>query len=35
MCQLGAADMARQGASFEQILAHYYPNTRLSAMAAQ
>ncbi len=35
MCQLGAADMARRGASFAQILAHYYPNTRLSAMAAQ
>ena len=30
MCQLGAADMARRGASFAQILAHYYPNTRLT-----
>ncbi len=29
LCQLGAADMARHGASFAQILAHYYPNTLL------
>jgi stage II sporulation protein D len=29
LCQLGAADMARRGASFAQILAHYYPNTML------
>lgn len=29
LCQLGAADMARHGASFAEILSHYYPNTRL------
>jgi stage II sporulation protein D len=33
LCQLGAADMARHGASFTQILAHYYPNTRVAAIA--
>jgi stage II sporulation protein D (peptidoglycan lytic transglycosylase) len=27
LCQRGAADMARKGASFFKILAHYYPNT--------
>jgi stage II sporulation protein D len=27
LCQLGAADMARHGASFPEILRHYYPNT--------
>jgi stage II sporulation protein D len=32
LCQLGGASMARHGASFAQILAHYYPNTRLTAM---
>jgi stage II sporulation protein D len=32
LCQLGAADMARHGAGFAQILAHYYPNTRLTPM---
>jgi hypothetical protein len=32
LCQLGAAEMARHGASFPQILAHYYPNTRLAAI---
>ena len=34
LCQLGAADMARHGAGFAQILAHYYPNTRLTPMTA-
>ena len=29
LCQLGAAGMARQGYSFQAILAHYYPNTTL------
>jgi stage II sporulation protein D len=33
LCQLGAADMARRGASFDRILAHYYPNTRLTDLA--
>ncbi len=27
LCQLGAAGMARQGRSFQEILAFYYPNT--------
>ena len=27
LCQSGAAAMAREGATFAQILAHYYPNT--------
>jgi stage II sporulation protein D len=34
LCQLGAADMARRGAGFAQILSHYYPNTRLTSIAA-
>jgi stage II sporulation protein D len=29
LCQLGAADMAARGATFANILAHYYPNTAL------
>jgi hypothetical protein len=29
LCQRGGADMARQGASFQQILEHYYPNTEV------
>lgn len=33
MCQAGAAAMAKQGASFLQILAHYYPNTAVVAIA--
>jgi len=32
LCQLGAADMARRGFTFTQILAHYYPNTRITQM---
>ena len=35
LCQLGAAEMARQGATFAQILAHYYPNTKLTPLATQ
>jgi stage II sporulation protein D len=31
MCQFGAAGMAASGASFREILAHYYPNTMLIA----
>jgi stage II sporulation protein D len=30
LCQLGAADMARHGAGYSEILAHYYPNTKLA-----
>jgi stage II sporulation protein D len=29
LCQRGGADLARKGASFQQILEHYYPNTEL------
>jgi stage II sporulation protein D len=29
LCQRGAADMARHGATVQQILEHYYPNTEL------
>lgn len=32
LCQRGAADMARHGSSFQQILAHYYPNTTLKQL---
>jgi peptidoglycan hydrolase-like amidase len=32
LCQRGAADMARHGNSFHQILAHYYPNTTLKQL---
>lgn len=32
LCQRGAADMARRGASFQDILAHYYPNTSLKQL---
>jgi len=32
LCQRGAADMARRGASWEQILQHYYPNTVVIAV---
>ena len=35
LCQLGAADMARRGASFVQILAYYYPNTKLTSNPSQ
>ena len=31
LCQIGAAQMAEEGFSYEQILAHYYVGTRLSA----
>ena len=29
LCQTGALEMARQGRSAEEILAHYYPGARL------
>lgn len=32
LCQIGANGMARSGASFRRILAHYYPGTRLAAV---
>jgi stage II sporulation protein D (peptidoglycan lytic transglycosylase) len=30
LCQLGATDMATEGSTFQEILAHYFPNTSLS-----
>ena len=30
LCQSGAAAMAKEGATFAQILAHYYPNTSVT-----
>ena len=32
LCQRGAADMARNGASFPEILQHYYPNTTVKRL---
>lgn len=32
LCQIGAAMMAHQGYGFEDILAHYYPNTNLEQL---
>lgn len=32
MSQYGADFMARQGANYKEILAHYYPNTEINAM---
>jgi stage II sporulation protein D len=32
LCQRGAADMARNGASFLEILEHYYPNTTVKQL---
>ena len=32
MCQYGAVGMARQGADFRAILAHYYPNAELGGV---
>jgi len=33
LCQEGAAVLARSGVGFQEILRHYYPNTRVSAIA--
>lgn len=35
LCQVGAAAMAREGATFCQILSHYYPNTAVNTMATK
>jgi stage II sporulation protein D len=32
LCQRGAADMARNGAAFREILQHYYPNTTVKRL---
>jgi stage II sporulation protein D len=34
LCQLGAADMAAHGASYEKIVAHFFPNTTLSHLVS-
>jgi stage II sporulation protein D len=34
LCQSGAAAMAREGATFRQILTHYYPNTSFANVGA-
>ena len=34
MCQYGAAGMAQEGATFRDILRHYYPNTEISTLSA-
>jgi len=34
LCQIGANGMARAGASYQEILAHYYPGTRLARLGA-
>ncbi len=34
LCQIGAAVMASEGAGYAEILAHYFPNTRLAAYSA-
>ena len=33
LCQIGAAEMAEEGFSYEQILAHYYVGTRIGVAA--
>ena len=33
LCQRGAAGMAADGATFHEILAHYYPNTSVTSLA--
>jgi SpoIID/LytB domain protein len=33
LCQIGAAQMAEEGFSYEQILAHYYVGTRIGVAA--
>jgi len=35
LCQIGAAQMAAEGLSYEQILAHYYVGTRIGIAAEQ
>ena len=32
LCQLGAADLARRGRTYDAILAHFYPNTALARL---
>ena len=32
LCQIGAAVMASQGYTYQQILSHYYPGTSIEAM---
>jgi len=32
LCQIGAALMGKQGSTYKEILAHYYPSTTLDAL---
>jgi SpoIID/LytB domain protein len=32
LCQIGAAVMGERGFSHEQILSHYFPNTKLDSL---
>jgi stage II sporulation protein D len=32
LCQSGAAAMAKEGANFQQILSHYYPNAEIGSL---
>ena len=32
LCQIGAAVMAEEGYSYEQILSHYFPGSRLTEL---
>jgi stage II sporulation protein D len=32
LCQSGAAAMAKEGANFQQILTHYYPNAAIASL---
>ena len=35
LCQIGAAEMAMEGFSYQQILSHYYPSSVLSTYQEQ
>jgi stage II sporulation protein D len=35
LCQIGANGMAKQGRTYREILAHYYPGTRLARLGKQ
>jgi stage II sporulation protein D len=35
LCQIGANGMARAGLSYRDILAHYYPGTRLAQLGSR
>ncbi|MGN0235413.1 MAG: SpoIID/LytB domain-containing protein [Paludibacteraceae bacterium] len=35
LCQIGAAEMAVEGSTYQQILAYYYPSSRLKTLSAR